>query len=215
MKDLKFIAGQLRKPSGDFASTIAAKMNDGNKPLYDLMLSSMDLRDDDSILEIGFGNGVHFSELILLKENIKIYGIDYSKEMVEQAEEKHSLFINTGQLFLREGNSNHLPYNDHFFDIVFCNMVIYFWDNPEEHLNEIKRVLKPGGIFYTGMRTKRSMLELPFTQHGFNLFTVEEWLSILRQNGLKVDKPIRKADPGFEENGKRVVLESVAIAAHG
>jgi len=32
MKDLKFIAQQLKKPSGDFAGTIAEKMGEGNQP---------------------------------------------------------------------------------------------------------------------------------------------------------------------------------------
>ncbi len=213
MKDLKFIAQQLRKPAGDFAATIAGKMNEGNKPLYDLTLSSMNLNDGDTILEIGFGNGFHFKELLSLRDKLTLYGIDYSKEMVNQATAGNMTFINSGRLFLSEGSSNRLPYEDHTFDVVFCNMVIYFWENPEDHLKEIYRVLKSAGRFYTGMRTKKSMMELPFTQYGFNLYTVGEWKSVLAQNGFNVDDSYHKTDPGFEENGKQIQLESVCIAA--
>jgi len=51
--DLKFIAQQLRKPAGDFASTIGEKMNEGNQPLYSLTFSAMDISDGNTILEIG------------------------------------------------------------------------------------------------------------------------------------------------------------------
>jgi len=213
MKDLKFIAQQLRKPAGDFSATIAGKMNEGNKPLYDLTFSSMNLSDGDTVLEIGFGNGFHFKEFHSLKNNLTLYGIDYSKEMVDQATVANRELIKSGQLFLAEGSSNRLPYEDQTFDKVFCNMVIYFWENPEEHLKEIHRVLKPTGRFYTGMRTKNSMLELPFTQHGFNLFTVDEWKSILAQNGFNVVELYTNKDPGFEENGKQIHLESVSLSA--
>ena len=213
MKELKFIAQQLRKPAGDFAAAIADKMNEGNKSLYNLTFSSMNLSDGDRVLEIGFGNGFHFKEFFSLKKNLTLHGIDYSKEMVNQATAGNMAFIKSGRLFLTKGSSNKMPYKDETFDKVFCNMVIYFWEDPEKHLKEIQRVLNPAGRFYTGMRTRQSMRELPFTQFGFNLYTVEEWKSILEHNKFKVDDTRCKMDPGFEENGKKVHLKSVSISA--
>lgn len=213
MKDLKFIAQQLRKPAGDFAATIADKMNEGNKPLYDLTFSSMNLHDGDTVLEIGFGNGFHFTEFLSLKNNLTLCGIDYSEEMVKQATERNLKFVNSGELLLTEGSSDKLPYADQIFDFVFCNMVIYFWENPEDHLKEICRVLKQDGKFYTGMRSKESMLQLPFTKHGFELYSVEDWSNLLKDNGFTIKNTYQKTDPGFEESGKVIRLESVCIAA--
>jgi len=213
MKDLKFIAKQLRKPAGDFAATIAGKMNEGNKPLYDLTFSSMNLSDGDTVLEIGFGNGFHFTEFLSLKNNLTLYGIDYSKEMVDQATTANRELIKSGQIFLAEGSSNRLPYEDQTFDKVFCNMVIYFWKDPREHLKEIYRVLKLDGKFYTGMRTKKSMQELPFTQYGFNLYSVDEWEAIVKSHGFTIGKTAQKTDPGFQENGKQINLKSVSVEA--
>ena len=213
MKNLKFIAQQLRKPSGDFATTIAEKMNVGNNPLYDLTFSTINLSDGDTILEIGFGNGYHFPKLLSLKNNLTLYGIDYSAEMVNQASARNKIFLDSKQLFLNEGNSDSLPYEDNKFDKVFCNMVIYFWENPEDHLNEISRVLKPNGKFYTGMRTKKSMLELPFTKFNFNLYTVDFWTSALTAHHFDVLRVERKKDPAFDDFDKVVQLESVFIEA--
>ncbi|REL39197.1 class I SAM-dependent methyltransferase [Rhodohalobacter sp. SW132] len=213
MKDLEFIASQLRKPSGDFAATIAEKMNEGNQPLYDLTFNRLDLNKGDTILEIGFGNGFHFPELLSLEDSLTVYGIDYSEDMVRQAAGRNKKLIKKGQLFLAEGGSDRLPYADHTFDIVFCNMVIYFWDNPEVHLKEIRRVMKSTGKFYTGMRSKETMLQLPFTKFGFKLYSVEEWSSLLKDNGFTIKNTYQKTDPGFEESGKVIRLESICIAA--
>lgn len=186
MEDLKLIAEQLRKPAGELAGKVADKMSVGNRPLYDLTLKAMKIEENDFILEIGFGGGEHFTDFLSKAANVQIRGIDYSEDMVKRASANNGNFIDSGQLKLFLGNSNSLPFKDEAFDKVFCNMVIYFWENPVEHLKEIRRVLKPGGKFYTGMRSKGSMLELPFTKHGFNLYKEAAWQSILEENGFLI-----------------------------
>ncbi len=213
MEDPEFIAQQLRKPSGDFARTIAEKMGTGNRPLYDLTLDFMEIVNYDSILEVGFGNGEHFSDLMAKAEHLQVIGIDYSAEMTALASSNNGTLIESGLLKLFTGSSDKLPFHENTFDVIFCNMVIYFWDDPTEHLSEIKRVLKPEGMFYTGMRSRKSMLQFPFTKYGFNLYKVEEWKSILESNGFQVVDEIQKKDPAFDDFGNKVQLESVCIAA--
>jgi len=213
MNDFKFIAQQLRKPSGDFADTIAGKMGEGNRPLYDLVMESMQINDHDSILEIGFGSGTHFPDLLAKADGLRVTGIDHSPEMTDLAKKNNKEFVESGQLTLFNGNSSRLFFEEDSFDHVFCNMVVYFWDDPAEHLNEIRRVLKAGGLFYTGMRTSESMLQFPFTKFGFNLFGVEEWISLIKANGFTVRDVFKKFDPVFDDGENRVQLESVCIAA--
>ncbi len=213
MKDLKLIAQQLRKPSGDFADKVAEKMIAGNRPLYDLTLQAMRIKENDSILEIGFGSGDHFENFLSQAENVQICGIDYSEKMVNLANFNNRVLTDSGQLKLFLGNSDDLLFKDDQFDKVFCNMVIYFWDHPEKHLSEIHRVLKPSGKFFTGMRSRNSMLELPFTKFGFNLYTEEQWASILEQNGFTLQSSSYHKDPPIEENGKTIHLESICLMA--
>lgn len=213
MEDLEFIAQQLRKPSGNFAGKVAEKMNEGNRPLYDLTFETMEFTEGNHILEIGFGGGSHFSELLAKKNQIKVTGIDYSEEMVEMAKSVNENSVTSGLLSLHQGSSDNLLFKDNTFDTIFCNMVIYFWDDHQKHLSEIYRVLKSGGKFYTGMRTRQSMLQLPFTKFGFNLFEAETWKSILSSSGFKVTGESRNTDPPLEENGEQIQLESVCITA--
>ncbi|NGP88512.1 class I SAM-dependent methyltransferase [Fodinibius halophilus] len=211
--DPRFIAQQLRRPSGDFAQEIGQKMDIVNKPLFDLTLEVLNPQQNDRILEIGFGTGKFFKKLISFEENINISGIDYSEEMVRLAKQNNPDLLASDKLDLRKGESGSLPFDDSSFDKVFCNMVIYFWEQPKKHLAEIYRILKPGGEFYTGMREYESMLVFPFVEHGFNLYKVDQWEDILGENGFSLLELRRQQDPPIEIGDIKKQLTSCCIAA--
>lgn len=211
--DPEFIAQQLCRPSGDFAATIGEKMNQVNKPLYGLTLDVMELRQDDRILEIGFGNGKFFDELFTIQCGLQISGIDFSEAMVEAAKDHNQEAISSGNLEVKAASSAAIPFPDQTFDKVFCNMVIYFWELPGKHLKEIRRVLKPGGAFYTGIRTRESMHVFPFVEYGFNLYTTHDWEEILEQHGFSPTETIYRKDPVMEVDGNKICLESCCIVA--
>lgn len=209
----EFIAQQLRRPSGDFASEVGEKMNQVNEPLYDLVLDVMQPEDNDTILEIGFGTGKFFGKLFACANGLQVSAIDFSEAMVETAKKHNSDAISSGKLKVKQGNSDTLPFTDQKFDKVFCNMVIYFWDQPEEHLKEIRRVLKPGGTFYTGIRSRESMRVFPFVEYGFNLYSIKEWQDILNQNEFIVEEVHERLDPKINFEDNKIRLESCCIIA--
>lgn len=211
--DPAFVAGQLRKPSGEFSHKIAGKMDQVNAPLFDLTLEVMNPSDHEAILEIGFGSGTFMSKLLAAAERLKICGVDYSPEMVEQAMAGNRDAVESGSLELKQGNSNELPFPDNTFDKVFCNMVIYFWDRPREHLTEVRRVLKPGGRFYSGFRSVESMQVFPFIEHGFNMYGEDEWSDLLNEYGFNVAGIHKRSDPVIEEDDRTLQLESVCMVA--
>lgn len=211
--DPEFIAQQLRRPSGDFASKVGQKMNQVNEPLYDLTINVMQPDDSDMILEIGFGTGKFFNKLFSRADGLQVNGIDFSEAMVETAEKHNSDAISSGKLKIKQASSDALPFPDQSFDKVFCNMVIYFWDQPENHLKEIRRVLKPGGTFYTGIRTRESMLVFPFVEYGFNLYTTEEWEEVLGRNGFSLTGTHKRMDAELDFEDNKLRLESCCIVA--
>ncbi len=48
------------------------------------------------------------------------------------------------------GDSEFLPFPDHFFDVVYCNDSFHHYPAPEKVLKEVRRVLKAGGAFLLG-----------------------------------------------------------------
>lgn len=198
------LARQLRKPSGSLGNKVGFMMNKANEFLYDFTLETMQLKDNESVLEIGFGNGMFFEKIFARAANLKITGVDFSPTMLHAARETNQAAVSAGRLSLQFGDSSNLLFGDNSFDKVFCINVAYFWDEPSLHLKEVYRVLKPGGHFYATVRTRESLEHLPFTRYGFRKYTEEEWKGLLEQQHfryvgsvLKDEPPLPEAEPGF------------------
>lgn len=181
-----FIASQLRKPEGDFAAQIAIEMNKANESLYNLLVSNLRLFPGSRVLEIGFGNGKWMDKLFQLQPNLTMAGLDYSEEMVNEASTYQNERIKNNQLKLHWGNSSGMPFQAAQFDHIFCINVVYFWEDPVAHLKEIFRVLKPGGTFLPVIRSRKSMMNFPFTQFGFHLREKEDWKQIIVSSGFQL-----------------------------
>lgn len=100
------------------------------------------------ILDLGFGGAHHL--MFLAQEGFDFYGIDGSEESLGIAKErleKHGFKSNT----LVVGSFDKTPYPDHFFDCVIdrgsltCNKLS---DLPPL-FDEARRILKPGGYFFS------------------------------------------------------------------
>ena len=82
--------------------------------------------------------------------------------------------------------------NDFFESIVTLNTV-YFWENVEKQLAELKRVLRKRGQLIIGYRPKSSMEKLPFTHEVFKHYDSAELRSIIEQNGFIILKEVNNA----------------------
>jgi len=210
----KTIAKQLRKPEGILAGKVGNKMNKTNGFLYDFTIQETQLKDHESILEIGFGNGKFFDKIFSTAQGLKISGLDYSPEMVKAATANNPTSLSIGKLILRSGSSDKIPFADESFDKVFCINVIYFWDKPAAHLKEIYRVLKPGGRFYTAIRTQESITQMPFAKYGFNIYAEDEWISLLETNLLHfVHSEKTQNEPDAVLDKQIYKVESLCIVA--
>lgn len=203
---MKRLARQLRKPDGKAGTRTGQLMNRSNSFMYAFTLELMKLREGETILEIGFGNGLFFDKITAQAPGLSLYGIDYSPQMVKEAGITNERLINQGSLKLVSGNSDALPWPEHFFDKIYCINVIYFWEEPLRHLQEIKRVLKPGGRFYATCRSKDNMAQLPFTAFNFTTYNPEEWTDQLKKAGLNPVEITTAEEPA-------ILLQGVSFAA--
>ena len=207
------MAAQLRRPHGLMARKVAQRMNNSNRPLYDGAWKALDLRDGMRVLEIGFGNGLFFPELAQKAKGLKLHGLDFSADMVQQATANNDALITTGALSLTHGASDRMPFADASFDRIFCINVVYFWDDPAAHLREVRRVLKPGGTFTAVLRRKSSMEMLPFAAHGFTMYEQADWEVVLQRNSFAPVSTTVIQEPGGEYEGKKYRPESLVVVA--
>lgn len=180
------LAAQLRQPNGDAGIKVAEAMNASNKQITNKTVETLQLKDDDSVLEIGMGNGSLLADLFAINQNVTYTGVDYSKLMVDQAKKINKSLIDSGKADFHQAEASSLPFDNSSFDKVFCVNVIYFWEQPEVELKEVFRVLKDEGVFAIGIRTKASMINMPFTAYGFKLYTKEDLDSVMLSNGFAV-----------------------------
>lgn len=93
-----------------------------------------------SILFVAVGPGVDFK---LFPPNRKIIGVDISPKMLELAQKKVPHY--SGELELRQMDVQALEFEDNSFDQVFTSCTFCSVPDPVKGLNELRRVLKPGG----------------------------------------------------------------------
>ena len=204
IRQLKYrmMARQLRRPSGGMGNKVGSMMNKANSFLYDSTLSVMQPAEGDHILEIGFGNGKFFDRIFSMAPGLRVKGIDFSATMVKDALQRNQEALSGGTLELVSGSSETMPFASGCFDKIFCINVVYFWDNPQTHLQEIRRVLKPGGKFYVTIRTRESMEKMPFTKFGFRKYSRETWEAQVTAAGFGFENEVVIHEPivEFEEN---------------
>ena len=148
------IFDNMRKPKGKLGNIQLKSMNKEHTPVSLWGLKHLDIQSDDVILDVGCGGGININRMA--EKAKKVYGVDYSIESVKLSREVNSEYINQGKVEVLEGNVQSLPFDDESFDIVTAFETIYFWPDIEKCFGEVKRVLKPGGIFLIGMESNGS-----------------------------------------------------------
>jgi len=94
-------------------------------------------------LEVGFGSGA-LLEALRSRGNA-VYGVDAGRAIVDGA--KQAGFDN---VFLVDVSEESLPFQDDFFDAVYCYEVLEHLTNPHRLFQEIRRVLrKEGRLFFS------------------------------------------------------------------
>jgi len=110
------------------------------KALRQYLLNKVTIQPTSRVLEVGCGTGVICSD-ILESYPCQMYGIDINIHSINIATR------NTPELILTCGDASLLPFPADFFDIVFCHYFLLWLPDPSRVLQEIKRVLRTGGIF--------------------------------------------------------------------
>lgn len=75
----------------------------------------------------------------------KIVGVDISEEMLRLGREKVDALGEASRIELRRGDSERLPFSDNQFDAALVAFGVRNFEDLEQGLREIRRVLRPGG----------------------------------------------------------------------
>lgn len=211
--DFQTMAAQLRQPHGAQGIEIADQMNRSNALINRYVIELLQVSDNDRILEIGMGNGIFVSEILEKAKDVTYAGCDFSSLMIDEAGRHNQAWINSKKAVFHFTTADHLPFPDQEFDKCMTVNTLYFWENPGRELQEIYRVLKPGGKLVLGIRSEESMLNLPFVQYGFNTYTGDRVISLLQENGFGQAEMHTQTEPEREMNGWKFTIVNQLFVA--
>lgn len=145
-------------------------------------------------LDVGCGTGSLTAEMAsLVSKNGLVHGIDYSADLLAIAHQRCNAI---NQIKLSQASAEELPVADNSFDTVTCTQVLLYVENADKAIQELYRVLKPGGriaIIETDWRgLVLNSSDDAMTRRIISAFPLE-----VPQPNLPPTMPSRLADAGF------------------
>lgn len=104
-----------------------------------------EVRNSRRVLDIATGTAEVAIEVINRCDGCRVVGLDPSEEMLEIGAKKLRSLGREGQIALVQGVAENLPFEDGTFDAVTIAFGIRNTVDPLKSLQEMRRVLKPGG----------------------------------------------------------------------
>lgn len=139
------LLSQFKRPIGFRGRLVAALMNRGHEPLTLWGLAHVEVEPNHVILDVGCGGGKTVSRLAQMAFCGKVFGIDYSVDMVKYSKKKNKKLIDEDRVEIIEGSVEKMTFSDNFFDLVTAIETYYFWPSFSDASKEIRRVLKRNG----------------------------------------------------------------------
>ena len=130
------------------------------------LFRQMPLKPGMHVLELGCGNGALWLEnLSQIPSEISILLSDSSEGMVREVQHK----LSEDQRFsFQTIEMDHIPYPDQSFDLVIANHVLFYSNELDQTLKEIRRVLKPEGTLAASTYGAKHMKEITQLVQEFN-----------------------------------------------
>ena len=93
-----------------------------------------------SLIDIGCGSGGFLCAVQKRFPDIQLNSLDLSEEMVRETQER----LGPSAVAI-VGDSERMPLESEQYEIVTCNMSIHHYPHAQDAVNEMYRILKPGG----------------------------------------------------------------------
>lgn len=180
-----YLSKQAENPSGIFGRFVMAYLFDyGNASLNNLMKQAISFKENEHLLEIGFGTGRLVFELAHTVNIGFIEGIDISETMVSIAKKRNKTNIKNGKVVLKAGDFDEMPCELNRFDKIYTVNTIYFWPEPARSLKKIFEILKPQGMVLIAFEDETVILNKSLSQEIFRCYSTETIIDLIKEAGF-------------------------------
>ncbi len=136
--------------------------------------------------DIGAGTG--FITEGLIQKGLRVIAIDQSEAMIREMKKK---FKGIETIDYRIGEAEKLPIEDGGVDYVFANMFLHHVEMPQVAIEEMVRILKPGGILVITDIDEHNFEFLKKEHHdrwmGFKRDDIKRWFIEAKLKEVKVE----------------------------
>ena len=152
-----------------------------------LMLSLLNIKQGDTVLDVGTGTGVLLSPLMKLTPARSIFAIDAAEKMIEKARNK---FSGAGINFITADVMEY-PFQKQFFDHIICYSVFPHLEQKGALIKRFSDFLKPGGLLSVLHSSSKEIINgvhAHTRSHNINsdyLLPAAEYIPLLNANGLR------------------------------
>ena len=136
---------QFRKPTGWLGRLAGLGMNREHEKVWRWGLEHIAIAPEAVILDVGCGGGGAVKILAQAASRGRVYGVDYAEDVLPTARRVNRALIQQGRVEIKRGSVSDLPFPDDVFDLATAFETTIFWPNLVDDLQEVRRVLKPGG----------------------------------------------------------------------
>ncbi len=174
---------QFGKPTGIQGREVMERMNMEHLPLTQWGISMLADVSPLSILDVGCGGGIGLRQASIVWKNARLTGVDISEDALAFCSEMHPDLIDEGMELVRAGAED-LPFDDGSFDLVMSFESYFFWDDLRMGMEELGRVLSPGGTMLICSEAYphpdfRERNEENARKHGLKLLDPDEMVRML------------------------------------
>ncbi len=132
---------------------IGRLLGGGDRTLHDWVIALLDIRPDDTILEIGCGPGAAMKRILKTRKDVFVVGVDDLETAIEQAGRKNARAIRAGRAMLvRTDIARGLPaFAAPFAGAVAVNAAIPD-DRAADIFKTVRKSMAPGGKIAVAVR---------------------------------------------------------------
>ena len=135
-----------------------------------------------TVMDLSCGTGIMTRKLANSKLYQLVIALDYSESMLKMLIERidtEKITSSLENLIVIRGNAESIPLISGSLDAIYAGAAMHCWSNPRKGVEEVYRVLRPGGKIFATTFAKL----LPSQE--FYFFTVEELWSLFQEVGFK------------------------------
>ena len=104
---------------------------------------------DKTVVDLSCGSGLMSRRLVGSGRYERVFALDYSEEMLKETSRRfYEQGIATDRLTLVRADAAMLPLQTDSVDALHAGAAMHCWPRLEQSLEEVKRVLRPGGRFF-------------------------------------------------------------------